>query len=442
MKQEFKNLRKQSILENRNRRKSQVCKTYEIKFDKSHLSKEKKEYLNRLFLEAKWFYNYILSQEDIFDFDTKIKTVKVRNKDKELEDRELLHLSSQMRQGIYGRMQDSIKSLSSLKKNGEKVGGLKFKSQVNSIPLLQYDNTYRIESNRKYINIQGFRNHFKVNGLNQIPKDSEITSATLVRRQNDYYLYITCFLPKVEKIFKEEAIGIDFGIKDNLTLSNGEKFNIRVPINNRTKILQKQFKHKTKYSKNWNRLKVNVKKSHRKTFLKKKDKRNKVVSYLTNTFKVICFQDENIKEWHQGWFGKQVQESIMGGIISDLKLKSETSIVVDKWFPSTKLCPNCKRKNDIGLDERIYSCICGYSKDRDVHSARNVLTEGLKQLEGDGEHITLSPVEIGTSKLLKSNSLSSDLRSRKPMAKAIGSSHTGKKAKIAFERSSNEALRN
>ncbi len=54
------------------RRKNQICKTYEVKFDYSHLSKEKLNYLNRLFLEAKWLYNYQLSQEDVFNVDFKL----------------------------------------------------------------------------------------------------------------------------------------------------------------------------------------------------------------------------------------------------------------------------------------------------------------------------------------------------------------------------------
>ena len=32
----------------------------------------------------------------------------------------------------------------------------------------------------------------------------------------------------------------------------------------------------------------------------------------------------------------------------------------------------------IGLDARIYFCDCGYSQDRDIHSAKNILNEGLK----------------------------------------------------------------
>ena len=85
---------KQSILQTREERKSQVCKTFEVKFDKSHLSKEKLNHLKMLFIEAKWLYNYQLSLEDMFGFSYKIKEVEILNKEKRKERREIKYLSS------------------------------------------------------------------------------------------------------------------------------------------------------------------------------------------------------------------------------------------------------------------------------------------------------------------------------------------------------------
>ena len=49
------------------------------------------------------------------------------------------------------------------------------------------------------------------------------------------------------------------------------------------------------------------------------------------------------------------------------------TVVLDKWIPTTKLCPKCLRKHGIGLDERTYVCECGYQEDRDIHSAKNMV---------------------------------------------------------------------
>jgi len=48
--------------ETRNKRKTQTAKSFEIKIDKSKISKEKLSNLQRLFLEGKWFTNYIISK--------------------------------------------------------------------------------------------------------------------------------------------------------------------------------------------------------------------------------------------------------------------------------------------------------------------------------------------------------------------------------------------
>jgi len=121
-----------------------VCRTCELKVDKSHLSRETLETLSRLFLEAKWFFNNLIASGDVFHADYKTKVVQVRNKEGEFEERELHYLSSQMRQEIVDRTKEAIRSLARLKEKGRRVGKLRFKSRVRSIPLKQYGITYRI----------------------------------------------------------------------------------------------------------------------------------------------------------------------------------------------------------------------------------------------------------------------------------------------------------
>ena len=85
----------------------------------------------------------------------------------------------------------------------------------------------------------------------------------------------------------------------------------------------------------------------------------------------------------------------MGGLISDLKDKSETFVQVDRWFPSTQLCHICGNRQNVSLDERTFVCSgCGATEDRDIHSAINILNEGLKTFSAmrESEHLK-SPVE-------------------------------------------------
>ena len=129
---------------------------------------------------------------------------------------------------------------------------------------------------------------------------------------------------------------------------------------------------------------MKLKKLYEKLTNQKKDCKNKFVSNLKKSYDLIVIQDEQIHNWHKskmkGW-ARRIQHSIMGGIISELKKHSET-LVIDKYFPSTKLCPNCGRLNNISLNDRIYICACGYIRDRDTHSANNILNEGLRDFYG------------------------------------------------------------
>ena len=64
----------------RERRKTQTCKCYTLKIVQNRLNKTQKQYLHKVFIEAKWFYNFLLSQENIFDCLelTKLKEVQIK----------------------------------------------------------------------------------------------------------------------------------------------------------------------------------------------------------------------------------------------------------------------------------------------------------------------------------------------------------------------------
>ncbi len=61
-------------------------------------------------------------------------------------------------------------------------------------------------------------------------------------------------------------------------------------------------------------------------------------------------------------------------------------VVVDRWFPSTKLCGACGTVGaKLPLDVRAWTCECGAVHDRDVNAARNILAAGLAVTAcGDG----------------------------------------------------------
>jgi len=378
------------------RRKQQCCRVFEVKLDSSHLNQHTKEQLKRLFLEAKWLYNYILSQSTVFDIEYKLAEVPVKVKDV-FELRELVHLSSHMKQSLIRRTIDNIKGLARLKANGHKIGPLKFKSEVKSIPLKQYGNTYKI-LNDKYLKIQGISQHLRVNGLAQIPAGSDPANATLIQRHGDYYVAITTYQPKTTTTLPVKTVGIDFGVKTQLTLSDGIAIQYTIPISKKLRKLHQKLSRCQLHSQNWYKNKRKLEKACAKLNNIKKDIKHKIVHYLQVTYGVVCYQDENVKVWQRLW-GSKIVSTAIGGIIRTLETKVHTPIKVDKWFPSTKTCSRCGNIRDIGLDERIYVCpVCGLVMDRDHNSSVNLENEGLQKLVPTGRR-DVKPVETKSSTL-------------------------------------------
>ena len=378
------------------KRKLQTCRVFEVKIDKSHLNYTTEEQLNRLFLETKWFYNNLLNQEDIFNSDTKVSEVNIKVQ-KHFESRELIHLTSTMKQSLKDRTKDSIINLSKKKEKGENVGALNFKSFVNSIPLRQYGNTYKI-LDKNYIKIQGIKQKLKVSGLDQIPKESDIANGILINKNGEYYVKITTYQTKQEFKPKNKSIGIDFGIKNQLTLSTGIKINYQIPLTDRLRKLAQDVSRKKLHSNNWYKALTKLRKEYGKATNIKRDIKNKIVSHLKGNSRRVIFQDESIKAW-QRIYGRRILYTSIGGIISDLKTKSHTPIKVDKWYPSTKTCSCCGNiKNKNRLSMRTYKCKkCGYKIHRDLNASINIKNEGL--LSVGTERIEFKPVEITSSTL-------------------------------------------
>ena len=186
----------QTMKETYAKRKSQICKCFKFKVDKSSLSKQQYNQLKMQFVEAKWIYNYLLSK-NVFDFDYKeLNTVIRKDKDKNDIVTNITYISSALKQGIIKQIQNQIKGLSKLKKNGHTVGSLRFKSEFNCIDLRQYGNTHSIRGSK--FKIQGIKKPIRVNGLRQLDKYESLdyANAKLIYDGIDYYISLTCYIDK------------------------------------------------------------------------------------------------------------------------------------------------------------------------------------------------------------------------------------------------------
>ncbi len=366
---------KNTLQETRERRKTQKAVVYQLKLQ--NLSRRKEKLLKKAFLEAKWLYNWLVSNIKRLDMPiNKISAVEVKVGEV-FEERTLATLGSQIKQEIGDRLKDNLRALGKLKENGRKVGILKPKRFVNSIPLKQYGITYNLDFARNKVKIQKLGN-FRILGLHQIPSEAEIANAVLVRKPSGYYLHVTCCLPKdshtsLNPVSKD--IGIDFGVGSKLTLSNGIRIDFEIHETPRLKQLQKKMARTQKGSRNRERARFLLRKEYEKLNNRRRDAQNKVLAFL-RLYERVAFQDDCVKGW-AALFGRQVHSSGIGGLKSRLRTSLETPIIVKRFEPTTQECFACRKLHKLSLSDKVIECSCGWKCDRDANAALVILRKGL-----------------------------------------------------------------
>lgn len=399
----------ETIKATRAKRSMQICKSREIKIQSNKLNKLEANHLRLLFLEAKWFYNHLLADHRrICRESVKLKSVPVKLPDGSYDERELTHISSQMKQSIIDNMVSSFKALAALKKRGvQNPGKLKFKSELKTIELSQYGITYRIDFNHKLLYIQGIRSGLKVNGLEQIIKlkekygDVDITSAKLINRPDGIFLKIVCYVMDNKKRIPE-VVGIDMGLGKHITMSNNLGFRFKVDETKRLASLQQKLSRKKgalkgeAKSKNFKKTKRKISGEYQKIVNKRTNAINHIVS-LIDEYEFIAMQDEQIAGWvkkKRKKRNKEIYHTGMGAIKSRLSnLESSRVDVLDKFKPTTQSCSKCHTLNQISETTRVYHCkACGLTIDRDKNSTLDmIIMSKFSNKPVSTEHRNLSP---------------------------------------------------
>ena len=397
---EEKNSKIKDTLHATKERRSQMdCCVFSVKIQENRLSRAKYEKIVRCFLEGKWVYNAALSYDGDFPR-SGIKTVQVKAKDS-FEEREIKCLSSQMKQDVVDSVKTNINNLSKAKKKGLKVGRLQYKHECNEINLRQFGCTYKIKSNNK-ISVQNI-GVLVVNGLEQINLDeAEFANAKLIKKPSGFYIHLTVYTKKQSQSNTEkEVLGLDMGIKDQLTFSNGVKVNFYLEESEQLKGLTRKLNRQVRGSNQYKQTLSRIKRIFEHMDNKKSDVANKLNHVLKQNY-IICFQDELLNSWKRKKskqkfsFGKQVQHGILGRVKDKLK-KNSTNVMLESSVPTTQTCPECGCLTKHSLDKRKYHCNhCGFENaDRDIHSANMMVL-----LSGYGTYRSLNTDTVSTKKMV------------------------------------------
>ena len=244
-------------------------------------------------------------------------------------------------------------------------------------------------------------NHIKITGIkppvkiknNNIPNHVYNTRVSYDGKY--WYLSISYDVECLNKNTNDKVIGIDLGIKETITTSDGiyfkniNKINKVVKLEKRKKRLQRRLSNKYEINKqdktfiktsNIIKLEKNIKLIDRKLTNIRNTYRHTITKRIVEQEpRTIIVEDLNISGMLKNkYLSDSIRKQGFNDIISKLKYKCKLYgielKIADRFYPSSKKCSNCGHiKKDLKLSDRTYNCnYCGISINRDYNAALNL----------------------------------------------------------------------
>ncbi|MET7355310.1 RNA-guided endonuclease InsQ/TnpB family protein [Streptomyces mirabilis] len=202
-----------------------------------------------------------------------------------------------------------------------------------------------------------------------------------------WFVSLLCEDPGIKPLpANANAVGIDAGLEHLLTLSTGEKItNPRHEHRDRAALAreQRRLAKKEKGSANRARARLKVAKIHARIADRRRDTLHKLTTRLVRENQTIVIEDLTVRNMVKNHrLARAISDAAWSEFRSMLEYKAQwygrEVIVVDRWFPSSRLCSACGTlQEEMLLNVRTWTCDCGVTHDRDVNAAHNLLAAGL-----------------------------------------------------------------
>ena len=246
----------------------------------------------------------------------------------------------------------------------------------------------RIENEKVRIPTVGF---IKSRGIQMFR--GRILNAAIEKTNTGKYFCSLCVEEELE--IKENnggAIGIDVGIKEFYTDSNGDKVDNPTPLRKlEDKLIREQRKlsRMQKGSNNYKKQKQKLARVHEQIANQRKDFLHKESTKLVRDNQIIAVEDLNIKGMVRNHkLAKSVSDASWGEFFRQLEYKSfehgADFVKIDRFYASSQTCSCCGFKNEAVKDLKVRRWVCpncGAEHDRDANAATNILNEGLRILK-------------------------------------------------------------
>ena len=234
------------------------------------------------------------------------------------------------------------------------------------------------------ITIKGYRN------LKDF-SNKKIINATISKVANKYYVSVLVEEDiEVKDCILRYAIGIDLGVKNIISTSDGIKYkamsNIK-RIEKKLKGLNRWLSRSKKGSNNRRKIINKIQRINEKLRNMRKYYIHLITTNIVKENDLIVTEDLKVKDMiinSNKNLNKLITNTSMSEIIRQLEYKTKWSnrilIKVDTYYPSSQICSTCgninKELKDLSIRE--YKCSkCGNTIDRDINASINILFEGV-----------------------------------------------------------------
>ena len=194
------------------------------------------------------------------------------------------------------------------------------------------------------------------------------------------------------KTLKGASVGIDFGLKKYLTLSDGTSYDNPQFMKESLVELRRRNRNLSKYKKGSNnreRKRRELDRLMNDIVNRRSDFQWKLAHELCRKYDRIFIEDLNLEGMNRRW-GRKMHDLAHAEFVQKLEyIATKYGVVVhkiDRFYPSSKTCECGYINKELKLSDRQWVCPeCGTIHDRDLLAANNILRRGIYELEGDSK---------------------------------------------------------
>jgi putative transposase len=310
------------------------------------------------------------------------------------EHTQLKSVYSQVLQNVGVRVDLAFKAFFRRVKRGDKSGYPRFKSWKRYDSFTYPQLGFRIIEERSVVQLSkiGF-----IRFDNHRPIEGKVKTCTIRRTFTDkWFITFSCEIEPIYLQPNDKAVGIDVGLTTFAAFDNGELVENPRFFRREEKALaraQRQLSAGPKGSKERERRRKVVARIHERIVNKRKDFAHQLSRRIINEYGLIAVEDLSInkmiqqnKQTYKKGMNKSIADAAWSMFVNLLIYKAEEagrSIIEVNPAYTTQTCSSCGYRQAKKLGDRKHVCpVCGYTADRDVNAARNILRLGLQSQVG------------------------------------------------------------